>query len=309
MGVTIPDVTDIANAALVESWTLSLHSKSPRTVNLYLRTVGWFSAWLADNDRPEDAPGDLLAVTRQDAEAWFRAQRADGLSAATIRSRWIALRSFYNWATEEDEVESNPMARVKVDKANPNPVKVLTDDDVRALLKACAGKEFLDRRDYAILRVLFSTGLRLSEVADLAVGDVDLTKRILFVRHGKGDRARFARFDAETARALDRYKRARARHRHASSERLWLARSGYLRASSIPLMLNRRAELAGIGHVHPHQFRHTFAHRFLKNGGTEGDLQRLGGWESAEVMRRYGSAHAVDRALAAYDDINAVGDL
>ena len=69
-----------------------------------------------------------------------------------------------------------------------------------------------------------------------------------------------------------------------------------------PQMLAKATiEMAGIGHVHPHMLRHTFAHRFLEQGGTEGDLQQLGGWESAEVMRRYGSARAVDRALAAYD--------
>jgi site-specific recombinase XerD len=297
------------NAAMVESWKLSLHSKSPRTVRLYERTLGWFADWLTANGRPEGAVGDLMAVTRQDAEAWFTAQRATGLGSATIRSRWIALRNFYGWADDEGELAQNPMARVKVEKADPGPVPVLSDADLKALLRACEGTDFLARRDYAIVRLLASTGLRLSEVADLEVADVDLAKRLLLVRHGKGDRARFARFDAETAQALDRYKRARGRHRNAGSAWLWLSRSGRLTTNGIPLMLKRRAAQAGVGHVHAHQFRHTFAHRFLVNGGTEGDLQRLGGWESSEVMRRYGSAQAVDRALAAYDTVNPMGEL
>lgn len=74
-------------------------------------------------------------------------------------------------------------------------------------------------------------------------------------------------------------------------------------------MLDKRAAIAGIDHVHPHQLRHTWADRWLRAGGNEGDLQRLGGWESAEIMRRYGEARAVDRALAAYDTINPMGQL
>lgn len=305
----ILDMREGPNSALLESWTLSLHGKSPGTRRLYLRIAYRFEDWLLANARPVDAPGDLVAVTRQDAEAWFGAQRARGLAPATIRSRWIALRNLYGWLADEEELNVNPLAKVRVEKPNPEPIRVLTDDDLRSLLKACDGKDFFARRDLALVRMLASTGLRLAELADLRLGDVDLTKRVAYVTHGKGDKARWVRFDAETATALDRYKRARGRHRNAHLPWLWLARMGRFTAKGIPLMLVRRAEQAGIGHLHAHQLRHTFAHRYLENGGTEGDLQRLGGWESAEVMRRYGSARAVDRALAAYDHVDPMGRL
>jgi site-specific recombinase XerD len=297
------------NDALITSWELSLHGKAPGTRNLYLRVARWFIDWMVANERPADAPGDLLAVSRQDAEAWFAAQRQGGLKPATIRSRWIALRNLYGWLHDEEEIDSNPMARVKVEKANPEPVRVLTDEEQMALLRACEGKGFLERRDLAIIRLLMATGLRLSECANLRIADLDLHNRTVFVEHGKGDKARFARFDAATAQALDRYMRVRGKHRNAHMPWLWLARGGHLNAHSIPNMVKRRAEQAGIGHVHPHQFRHGFAHRYLEGGGNEGDLQRLGGWESAEVMRRYGSARAVDRALAAYDTVNPMEGL
>ena len=304
----ILDMSD-PNEGLLESWELSLHGKSPGTRDLYLRVLRWFTSWLTETGRPAANPGDLLAVTRQDAEAWFGHQRGRGLAAATLRSRWIALRSFYGWLTEEEEVANNPMLRVRVEKPNPEPIRVLEADQLRALFKSCAGTGFLDRRDMALLRVLAATGLRLAELTDLALEDVDLNKRVIYVRHGKGDKARFARIDAPTAAAIDRYKRARSRHRHSALRWLWLARSGKLGAPAVPKMLDKRAEAAGIGHVHPHMLRHSFAHRFLEAGGTEGDLQRRGGWESAEVMRRYGSARAVDRALAAYDHVNPMEGL
>ncbi len=297
------------NEVLLESWALSLHAKAPGTRDLYLRTARWFASWLLENDRPSVQPGDLLAVSRQDAEAWFGAQRGDGKAPATIRSRWIGLRSLYNWLADEEEIDANPMAKVRVEKVNPEPIRVLEAEQLRLLLKACEGTGFFERRDMALLRTLAATGLRLAELAGLTLEDVDLPRRVVHVRHGKGDKARFVRIDAATAASIDRYKRTRGRHRHAQMPWLWLARSGKLGAPSVPKMLDRRAEQAGIGHVHPHMLRHSFAHRFLEAGGTEGDLQRLGGWESAEVMRRYGSARADDRALAAYDHVNPMEGL
>lgn len=294
---------------ILSSWELSLHGKARGTRALYVRCMEMFAEWLERTGRPEGAPGDLLAVSRQDCEAWLGGMKEAGLSASTVRSRWIALRSFYGWLLEEEEIDANPMARVKVDRPNPEPVAVLSREQLAALLKACEGKDFYARRDAALVRTLAATGLRLSECARLRLADVDLKQRTLYVQHGKGDRARFVRVDVATAQALDRYLRARGRHRSATMPWLWLSRSGHLTEGSIPKVLAKRAAMAGIGHVHPHMLRHSFAHHFLAAGGNEGDLQRLGGWESADVMRRYGSALAVDRALAAYDDVNPMEGL
>ena len=217
-----------------------MHDKSPRTISLYLRTVGWFTDWLKSHDRPKDALGDLAAVSRQDAEAWFADQRANGLQTTTIRSRWIGLRSFYGWAHEEEEIDVNPMARIKMAKADPPPIELLTADELTRLFKACAGKDFYDRRDLALIRLVASAGLRSSEVGDLHAGDVDLAKRVVYVRAGKGDKGRFGRFDQVTAQALDRYKRTRSRHRLSDLPWLFLTRSGKLSKNALPDILARR---------------------------------------------------------------------
>lgn len=297
------------NGGLVESWTLSLHGKAPRTVRHYLDEVWRFAGWLADHNRPAAAAGDLLAVERKDIEAWLMAQRTAGLSQATMRNRWVALRNLYGWAVAEEEIERSPLDRVVVAKANTPAPDVLTDDDLKLLLKVCAGSDFYARRDLALIRFMLATGLRVSETVDLALGDIDLVNRIALVRHGKGDKARAVRFDSATAAALDRYKRVRARHAYAALPWLWIGYRGRMTRKGVPAMLNKRSGEAGIRHVHPHQLRHTWADRWLRAGGNEGDLQRLGGWESAEIMRRYGEARAVDRALAAYDNVNPMGKL
>lgn len=286
------------DVGLLDSWQLSLHDKSPRTVQMYRGVLDMFAAWLVDTERPA-----LHEVTRRDCEGWFTEQREAGRAKATMRSRWIALRSFYNWAHLEDEVDANPMERVKVSRAEPDPPDVLTDDDLRALLKATEGRSFNERRDHAIIRTMVAAGLRASELVGLRLDDVDLASRIVAVHHAKGDRMRYVRIDPTTAAAIDRYKRVRARHRFADRPNLWVGHRGPMTRKGLGPMLVKRAEQAGIGHVHPHQLRHTWAHRYLRRGGQEGDLQRLGGWENTDVMRRYGSAMAADRALAAYDDV------
>jgi site-specific recombinase XerD len=291
---------ETANEALLASWRLSLHDKSRRTIDLYLAEVRRFADWLG---------GDLLRVRRQDVEAWISDMQAAGRSKATIRSRWIALRSFYGWLVEEDELDVSPLAKVRVPRPDAPPPDVLADDTLTALLKACEGRTFEDRRDAALVRFMLATGLRVSETCSLEVGDVDLALRLATVRSGKGDKARIVRFDPGTAKYLDRYLRARARHRLARRRELWIGFRGPLTRKGVPAILDKRTALAGIGHVHAHQLRHTWAHRWLAAGGGEQDMMRLGGWANHEVMARYGSAQAADRALAAYDNVDPMGEL
>jgi len=94
---------------------------------------------------------------------------------------------------------------------------------------------------------------------------------------GKGRRPRACPFGRKTAQALDRYLRARAGHKEAHREELWLGLWGPVTESSIYQMLEKRANQAKIGHINTHLFRHSFAHTWLANGGQEGDLMRLAG--------------------------------
>ncbi len=296
------------NAELVASWQLAIHDLSPGTRDLYGRAVGYFTDWLGDHGAR--TPRDLLEVSRQDAEAWFASM--DGLSAYTRRTRWVALRSFYRWLVEEEEISTSPMDKVKVGRPDEPPPPVLAVDAIKAMLKACEGKALPERRDMALLRVFLATGIRLGEAANLTLEDVDLAARILVVQRGKGGRRRVARFDAPTAAAIDRYRRVRARHRAAGTGWLWLSmsgRTGRLTRPGVDAAMCRRARQAGIDGFHVHLLRHTWAHLWLSAGGQEGDLQRLGGWQDVRVMGRYGSARAIDRALAAYDTINPLGQL
>jgi integrase/recombinase XerD len=292
----VPPQDDLS--ALLTSWALALHDKAPSTRALYLDVLRRFAR---ECGRPS-----LLDVTRQDVRGWLAGQQARGLARTTIRSRWIALRSFYGWATDEEEIPTNPMLGVTVARPDPPPTKFPSDGDLAALLKSCAGKSFLARRDLAMVRVAAATGCRITELCDLQVADVDLARGVAYVRHGKGDKARLIVFDEQTGAAVDRYLRVRARARFAHLPDLWLSRFGPFGRKGASHMIGRRCREAGIEPFGWHALRHRFAHTYLARGGQEGSLGRLGGWSDPKVMQRYGASRAIERAVDEYREMRGV---
>jgi integrase/recombinase XerD len=124
----------------------------------------------------------------------------------------------------EDQLP-DPMAGLQPPRVTAKLVPVFTPKELARLEQACAGRSYTQRRDTAIIAVLTATGIRLSELAGLRCGDVDLWQRELTVR-GKGGKDRIVRIGHQAARSLDRYLRARARHPQAWRPQLWLGVNG-----------------------------------------------------------------------------------
>ena len=218
---------------------------------------------------------------------------------ATLSQRFRSLQQLFKWLAAEGEIDGSPMATMRPPHVPETPPPVLREAELRKLLDACAGTDFEDRRDNAMIRLFLDTGMRRGELAGLRVEDVDLDQEAAVVM-GKGRRPRACPFGHKTGQALDRYMRVRAKRADASEPWLWLGKRGRLTETGVEQAVERRGRAAGLPDIHPHQFRHTYAHQWLAAGGTEGDLMRLAGWKSRQMLARYGASAADERAREAY---------
>lgn len=289
---------------MLPSWELSLRAerKSAQTIKGYGDGVRAFLRWC-------DAHGHSPALER-DLVKGFVADLLDaGAAPATARARQLGVRRFSTWLTEEGEQADDPLLGIKSPKLDTKVVESLTDTELRALIKSCAGKDFRERRDEAIVRLMAETGMRAGEVCDLDVADVDLSRGLVTVRRGKGGKGRVAPFGDQTGRAIDRYLRARRTHRLADTGPLWLGDRGKeLNYYGLHKALKARAEVAGLDGFHPHLLRHTAASRWLAAGGSEGGLMAVAGWSTRDMIDRYTRATASDRAAAEARNLG-LGDL
>jgi len=245
----------------------------PRTVAGYVQQIGLFAETLAPDQR------DLRAIRPSDITLFLNAERARGLSPATIRARDRALDIFFNWCEMAPEVASpSPMRNERgrrvlrsprVPKKDPRRA---TEEQIATLLSLIPKGNWIDLRDRCLVRLLTDTGVRAGECVAAQVSDIDFTKSLLRVRSGKGDKFRLVPFSELSVKELRAYMMFRPYSR-IDGEYFFLGASnehgspaGRLTVSGLQQMLKRRCRRAGIAYINPHSIRHLFGLTALNRG-------------------------------------------
>lgn len=277
---------------LLESWIVHLRAerKSPQTLRAYRTGVTMYITWCEDQGLP-------VVVDRGQAKEWIVALLDAGAAPGSANVRLSALKIFSRWLLDEGEQDTDPLVGIKPPKTDEAMIHPLSDDQIKALIGACKGTAFVDRRDEAIVRFLLETGVRASELVNMALADLDVASGLAEIVKGKGGKSRRVSYGPQTARALDRYIRARRGHKLAREGMLWLGDTnrtfGY---GALWQMIRTRGLRAGVEDLHPHRLRHTLASRWLEAGGSEGGLMSQAGWSQRKMIDHYSRATAATRS-------------
>lgn len=215
----------------------------------------------------------------------FLVSLKDNHSPGGVRAFYTAVRAFCKWLYAEDEIRTDPTARIRAPHVPDEVLPPADLDAVKAMLKTCNRKTETGARDGAVILCLLDSGLRAGEFCALNLGDLDIVSGALTVRRGKGGKFRVAFLGAKARREVLRYL---AYRQAGPMSPLWATREGMrLSYTGLRDIVRRRAEEAGVPAPTLHSFRRGFALMALRNGVDLISLQRLLGHADLSVIRRY----------------------
>lgn len=278
---------------------------SPHTLRNYLSDVAQFQGFLQERGLCLGA-GRRVEVRRIDVHVIrsFLASLAKDRKKSSIGRKLAALKKFFRYLVGAGEIERDPLTLIHSPKQEKPLPAFLSVDDVFQLLGAIKIKKDLDVRDRAVLEVLYSTGVRVSELVGLNWADVDFELGIMRVV-GKGSKERIVPIGEVALQALREYgdeQRRRWRSSCKGETAIFLNhRGGRITTRSVARIVDKHMKLAGLsGRMGPHGLRHSFATHLLNSGADLRVIQELLGHASLSTTQKYTHLN-LDALTAVYD--------
>ena len=268
-----------------------IRGNSAKTVRNYSVQLNYFAAFLA----PEL---EISALTVEQCREYYIHLSERGLSSVTVQTYVRQLRAFLSWLFSEKHLSEDICARFKLPKAQRDLIDVLSDEEIGLLFDAYPGDTFLDRRNRAILSLYLDGGLRLNELVTIRTNRMHIRERYVIV-DGKGGKQRAVPFGNRTRDLLQIYVDQIPPGTSAFFFLKQLPRGALapITESAIKMLFRDLKVKTGIERLHPHLLRHTFATRYLENGGNIYSLQMILGHTSLEMVKRY--LHLANRKVVA----------
>ena len=302
MEVKASDILRRTQMALTLPVLIQMFVSTKRTEGRAPKTCSWYGEMLRRFAAFVGSEKTLARLTLNDARAYIASlQEQEGrylnhptrraepgsLSPATVAAHVRTLKSFASWLEEDGYTERNVFGRLKCPKLPKKVTKVLTEAEILTLFGCLNTSTFTGARLATVMSVLLDTGVRANELCGLAVGDVDIENRRVKVL-GKGQKERYAFFGVSTQRALLKWKVVWRDSLADGTSSFFLNENGSgLTYSALSQAMKRLSKRASIARLHCHLFRHTFAVRYLLNGGNLMALRDILGHSSIEVTQIY----------------------
>lgn len=254
-------------------------NKSGATIRAYRADISQFLTWLSSSSLVVHAPAD---VTRTDVTEYLAHLSQSDLSGVSRARKLAAIREFFRFLTEHGAIDKSPVLGIETPKKERNSRSWLRPDEYNQLLLLAAG----NTRDHCILQVFLQTGLRVSELCNLRLQDVDLAGHTLTVTAGKGMLARDIDLERKGTQALKNWLKARPR---APYDHLFLNRNGEpLGERGVRKLLAKYVEQAGLTKkISPHSLRHSFATAKAEKGVTPFQLKEWLGHANLNTTQIY----------------------
>jgi site-specific recombinase XerD len=302
--------------SLIKGYLLNCktENKSPKTISGYEMALRNFSWYCKEQNFPEVQKLTAVHVRHflwylaSEPHRWNSTSPAAKrqVSSTTVNGYFRALRTFFGWLEREQLVIENPFKNLKPPKIDKKIIQALSPTEIDRLFKLCMGNNMLDVRNKAILSVFLDTGLRISELTNLTLDDVDMDNASLLIRHGKGGKQRVVRIGNKAQKVLWKYITL---YRQGNSNRLFLNRTGEpLGVLGIKILIKRLGDRAKVK-VHAHQLRHTFAISFLRAGGDVFSLQYLLGHSTLSMTQRYLQSLNANDAMNAHKKFSPLDNM
>ena len=255
---------------------------SPHTISSYSRDLNRFTQWCSQHQLTQPEQLDSQHI-RQCMAALHR----EGLSGRSIQ-RWLSsLRTFFNYGVKHRWTPSNPANGIAAPKSAKKLPKTLDVDQTNQFL-SMSPNSWIDCRDHAMIELLYSSGLRLAELTNLNLTDIDIKEAVLTVT-GKGNKTRQLPVGRQAISALITWLRHRQELDNTEDAALFLSKRGKrLSPRSIQDRLKQISIKQGMqGKVHPHMLRHSFASHLLESSGDLRAVQELLGHENISTTQVY----------------------
>ncbi len=234
----------------------------------------------------------LLAIDPNIVRSYMAQLNQQQYSKSTVARKLATLRSFYKFLVKRDYLGSNPVTSVKTPKQEKKLPKFLEYEDVQRLLNTPPADTWLGARDRAIMEVLYSTGMRVSELVALNMDDVDFLGEVIHVR-GKGKKERISPIGSTALQSIQHYIEFRNKRMENDSDfdaRVLFANKHGQRLStrSVRRKMDKYLRMAGLDpDISPHTLRHSFATHMINNGADLRSVQELLGHQSLSTTQVY----------------------